>query len=106
MAWFIDWFANMDAMKAIGILGQVLFGSRFFVQWIASERAQRSVIPVAFWHLSVIGAALTLVYAIAIKEPVFMVPQAGGLLIYVRNLVFVYRDRKRAHPLMGPDRPV
>ncbi len=104
MAWFVDWFSNMDAVKALGIVGQVLFGSRFFVQWIASERAQHSVIPVAFWYLSLVGAALTAVYAYDVKDPVFLVPQIGGLLIYARNLYFVYRDRKHGHPLMGPDR--
>jgi lipid-A-disaccharide synthase-like uncharacterized protein len=104
MTWFIEWFSTMDMMKAVGILGQVLFGSRFFVQWAASERIGRSVIPVAFWYLSLFGGALTLVYAIKIQEPVFMVPQIGGLIIYARNLYFIYRDRRRAHPLMGPDR--
>ncbi len=104
MTWFIDWFSTMDLMKGIGVLGQVLFGSRFFVQWAASERAQKSVIPVAFWYLSLVGAALTLVYAIRIQEPVFMVPQIGGVFIYARNLFFVYRDKNRPHPLMGPDR--
>lgn len=104
MAWFIDWFASIDAMKAVGILGQVLFGSRFFVQWMASERIGRSVIPLAFWYLSLIGGALTLVYTIAIQEPVFIIPQIGGIVIYGRNLFFVYRDRKGQHPLMGPDR--
>ena len=104
MAWFVDWFASMDMMKALGILGQVLFGSRFFVQWAASEHAQRSVIPVAFWYLSLVGAALTLLYAVEIQEPLFIVPQIGGIIIYSRNLYFVYRDKNRAHPLMGPDR--
>jgi lipid-A-disaccharide synthase-like uncharacterized protein len=104
MGWFVEWFSTMDTMKAVGILGQVLFGSRFFVQWAASERLQRSVIPVAFWYLSLLGGALTLVYAIQIQEPVFMVPQIGGLLIYSRNLYFVYRDKSRTHSLMSPDR--
>jgi len=104
MAWFIDWFSTMDMMKVVGIVGQVLFGSRFFVQWIASERQGKSVIPVAFWYLSFLGGALTLVYAIEIQEPVFMVPQIGGLVIYARNLYFVYRDKNRTHALMSPDR--
>ena len=104
MAWFIDWFSTIDMMKVVGIVGQVLFGSRFFVQWLASERLGTSVIPVAFWYLSLVGGALTLVYAVSIQEPVFMVPQIGGIIIYGRNLYFVYRDRRREHPLMGPDR--
>jgi len=104
MAWFVAWFSSITLMKVIGLAGQVIFGSRFFVQWWASERAKRSVIPVAFWYISLVGCVLTLIYAVYIKEPVFVVAQAGGLLIYTRNLVFVYRDRQREHPLLGPDR--
>lgn len=103
MSWFLGWFATMNVMKAIGLSGQVIFGSRFFVQWFASERLKRSVIPLAFWHLSLLGGALTLAYAVYIQEPVFIIAQLGGLLIYSRNLYFIYRD-KRAHPLLGPDR--
>ncbi len=103
MTWFIGWFVTMNLWKTIGLLGQVIFGSRFFVQWFASERMGRSVIPIAFWYLSFFGGLLTLAYAIYIQEPVFILAQAGGLLIYSRNLYFVYRDRNRAHPLLGPD---
>ncbi len=104
MSWFIAWFTTMNLMKTVGLGGQLIFGSRFFVQWLASERAQRSVIPLAFWHLSFLGGLLTLIYAIHIQEPVFIVSQLGGLVIYARNLTFIYRDRQRAHPLLGPDR--
>jgi lipid-A-disaccharide synthase-like uncharacterized protein len=104
MTWFIAWFSSITLMKVVGLVGQMIFGSRFLVQWLASERLKRSVIPVAFWYISVVGCLLTLVYAIHIKEPVFVLAQVGGLLIYSRNLYFVYRSR-REHPLMGPDRP-
>jgi lipid-A-disaccharide synthase-like uncharacterized protein len=104
MSWFVAWFASMNLMKAVGVAGQIMFGSRFFVQWIASERAGRSIIPLAFWYLSFFGGALTLVYAIYIKEPVFMLPQLGGLLVYGRNLMLIYRDKQHAHTLMGADR--
>ncbi|MGE0284455.1 MAG: lipid-A-disaccharide synthase N-terminal domain-containing protein [Rhodospirillaceae bacterium] len=103
MSWFLAWFATMNVMKAVGLVGQVTFGSRFFVQWFASERLKRSVIPLAFWHLSLLGGILTLIYAFYIQEPVFIIAQLGGVLIYSRNLYFIYRD-KGAHPLMGPDR--
>jgi lipid-A-disaccharide synthase-like uncharacterized protein len=103
MSWFLGWFATMNLMKSLGLLGQVTFGSRFFVQWFASERLKRSVIPLAFWHLSLVGGILTLVYAVYIQEPVFVIAQLGGVVIYSRNLYFIYRD-KRAHPLLGPDR--
>jgi len=104
MTWFIAWFSSITLMKVIGLVGQVIFGSRFLVQWLASERLGRSVIPVAFWYLSLVGCVLTFGYAIYIKEPVFILAQLGGMMIYSRNLYFVYRDRKRAHPMMGPDR--
>jgi len=104
MSWFIAWFSSITLMKVVGIVGQTVFGSRFLVQWLVSEKLKRSVIPVAFWYLSVIGCLMTLVYAVYIQEPVFIIAQVGGLLIYSRNLFFVYRDRRKTHPLMGPDR--
>ena len=105
MSWFIAWFSSMTLIKALGLLGQMIFGSRFLVQWLVSERLKRSVIPVAFWYLSFVGCILTFFYALYIQEPVFIISQLGGMLIYSRNLFFVYRDRGRAHPLLGPDRP-
>ncbi len=104
MTWFVAWFSSMTLMKVVGLTGQAVFGSRFLVQWLASERLGRSVIPVAFWYLSMAGCVLTFGYALYIEEPVFILSQAGGLLIYSRNLFFVYRDRNRPHPLLGPDR--
>lgn len=103
MSWFFTWFLTMNIWKSVGLLGQLVFGSRFFVQWIASERMKRSVIPLAFWHLSLTGGVLTFAYAIYIREPVFIIAQLGGIIIYSRNLYFIYRDR-RPHPLLGPDR--
>ena len=87
MQWLVDWFTTLDLMKAVGLAGQVIFGSRFFVQWFASERAKRSVMPISFWYISIIGAVLTLIYAVHIQDPVFIIPQVGGLAIYLRNLV-------------------
>lgn len=104
MSWFIDWFTTMNVLKVVGLAGQAIFGCRFLVQWIASERQQRSVIPVAFWYISLLGGVLTLIYAVNIKEPVFILSQIGGIVIYARNLMFVYRDHSRSHPIMGPDR--
>jgi lipid-A-disaccharide synthase-like uncharacterized protein len=75
----------------VGFLGQGLFSARFLVQWIASERRQRSVIPVHFWYLSLGGGAVLLSYAIYRLDPVFIAGQAVGLLVYARNLYFVRR---------------
>ena len=70
----------------IGLAGQLLFTGRFLVQWLASERARRSVVPVAFWWFSIGGGLILLAYAIYRKDPVFILGQAMGVFIYIRNL--------------------
>jgi lipid-A-disaccharide synthase-like uncharacterized protein len=77
---------------AIGFLGQAMFSMRFLIQWLYSERHRRSLIPVPFWYFSVAGGSLLLAYAIYRLDPVFIVGQAGGLLIYGRNLYFIHRQ--------------
>jgi lipid-A-disaccharide synthase-like uncharacterized protein len=79
----------------VGFLGQGLFSCRFFVQWIASERQGRSVVPVAFWYFSMGGGGLLLAYAIMKKDPVFILGQAGGLVIYLRNLYLIRKESSR-----------
>lgn len=74
----------------VGFLGQAFFSARFFVQWLASEKHRRSVIPRAFWFFSLGGGMILLSYAIYRKDPVFIAGQAAGLLIYSRNLWFIY----------------
>ena len=81
---------------AIGFMGQALFSARFLVQWISSEKQKKSVIPIAFWYFSLGGGVTLLSYAIFRLDPVFIVGQAGGLLVYSRNLYFVLRERRRA----------
>ena len=75
----------------VGFLGQGLFSARFLVQWIASERRRRSVVPVQFWYLSLAGGIVLLSYAVYRLDPVFIAGQAAGLLVYARNLYFVRR---------------
>lgn len=75
----------------VGLVGQLAFASRFLIQWIASERAGRSILPGAFWQLSIAGSTLLLAYAIAIRDPVFIIGQASGLAIYARNLALQRR---------------
>ncbi|MDS9470167.1 lipid-A-disaccharide synthase N-terminal domain-containing protein [Paracoccus sp. MBLB3053] len=70
----------------IGLLGQMLFSARFLIQWITSERQGRSVIPLAFWWLSLAGGVTLLSYALARHDPVFIMGQASGLIVYLRNL--------------------
>jgi lipid-A-disaccharide synthase-like uncharacterized protein len=73
----------------IGFAGQALFSARFLVQWIASERARCSIVPVAFWYFSLAGGFTLLAYATYKQDPVFIVGQAAGIFIYLRNLYFV-----------------
>jgi len=80
---------NIDIGILIGYAAQGLFSMRFVVQWIASERARKSVMPVAFWFFSVGGGALLLVYALYRRDPVFIAGQALGLVVYLRNLYFI-----------------
>ena len=77
----------------LGFVAQALFASRFVVQWISSEKAGQSVVPIAFWYLSLGGAVLLLTYAIYRKDPVFIIGQSVGGLIYARNLVLISRRR-------------
>jgi len=85
---------------AVGFIGQALFSGRFLIQWIVSERAKRSLIPTAFWLFSIGGGTVMLAYAIYREDPVFITGQAGGLLIYGRNLWFImaHRRGKSAEP--------
>lgn len=78
---------------AVGLLGQLLFTSRFLVQWIASERAGRSTVPEVFWWLSIAGGMVLLAYAVMRRDQVFIFGQAVGLLVYVRNLLLIQRVR-------------
>lgn len=71
---------------AIGLFGQLLFTARFLVQWITSERAKKSVIPMVFWYFSIGGGLILLSYAIYRQDPVFIMGQSMGVFIYLRNI--------------------
>ncbi|MEM9243390.1 MAG: lipid-A-disaccharide synthase N-terminal domain-containing protein [Pseudomonadota bacterium] len=79
----------------IGFIGQAFFSMRFIVQWICSEKRRLSYIPLAFWYFSILGGLVLLSYAIHKRDPVFIVGQAFGVLVYTRNLYFIYINRKR-----------
>ena len=81
---------------AIGFAGQALFSARFVVQWIMSERVGKSVIPLAFWLFSVAGGVTLLAYAIHRADPVIIAGQAGGLIVYARNLWLIRKERRAA----------
>lgn len=80
----------------IGFLGQTMFFSRFLVQWLASERAGRSVFPMAFWYLSLSGGVILLAYAVWRHDPVFILGQSTGAFIYLRNIRLRQREKAQA----------
>ena len=86
----------------IGFVGQALFGARFIIQWIVSERKGESTIPLAFWYCSIGGAMVLLSYAIYKQDPVFIVGQSLGSIVYIRNLILIDRKRK-SMASMGAD---
>ena len=93
--YFYDVFVlKLDWWAWVGIVAQLLFTARFVVQWLASEKAGKSVIPMAFWWFSISGGTLLLVYALYRKDAVFILGQGLGLGIYVRNIVLVGRERR------------
>ena len=87
---------NNTLWLVIGFAGQAMFSMRFLVQWIASEREKRSVVPIAFWWFSIAGGALLFAYAIYRLDPVFILGQCTGILIYSRNLFLIRRERSLA----------
>ncbi len=80
----------------IGLLGQVFFTSRFLVQWVVSERRKESVIPMAFWWLSILGGLTLLTYAVWRMDPVFILGQSFGVIVYGRNLILIFRKRRES----------
>lgn len=87
----------------VGFVGQALFSGRFLVQWLASERQKKSVIPVMFWYFSILGGSTLLIYSIHKQDPVFILGQGAGLLIYARNLYFVLAHAKKDNVLAKQD---
>jgi lipid-A-disaccharide synthase-like uncharacterized protein len=86
---------NFDWWVILGFVAQLMFTGRFLVQWIASEKEGRSVIPIAFWFFSIAGGLLLLAYAIYRRDPVFILGQAFGVFVYVRNLYLIMQEHER-----------
>ena len=87
--------AKFDFWLAFGLVAQLFFTARFLVQWISSERAGKSVMPIAFWFFSMGGGLMTLVYGAVKREPVIIVGQSLATIIYVRNIMLIMKDRAR-----------
>src|ERR1700739_4337444 len=99
VSYFRDVFIiKFDGWVILGFVAQGFFTMRFVVQWIASERARQSGMPVAFWFFSIGGGALLLVYALYRRDPVFIAGQALGLLVYIRNVYFIILNRREMSP--------
>jgi lipid-A-disaccharide synthase-like uncharacterized protein len=91
-----SWLSTANIWLVIGFAGQALFASRFFIQWFRSEMVGRSIVPVSFWYFSIAGGLVTLVYAVHVGKDAlpFLMGQAGGLVVYARNLFLIFRERK------------
>jgi lipid-A-disaccharide synthase-like uncharacterized protein len=87
--------AKFDFWLAFGLIAQLAFAARFLVQWIASERAGRSVVPLAFWFFSIGGGFLTLIYGLVKREPIIIIGQLLSNIIYVRNLMLIFKNHAK-----------
>lgn len=98
----VGWWANISWLElswlAVGFMAQAMFSMRFLMQWIASERARKSVMPEVFWYYSFAGGLMLFIYAIYRMDPVFILGQGTGLFIYSRNIYFIWRSKKMAAP--------
>ena len=92
----VNWITVEHIWLAVGLLGQGLFASRFLVQWWASEKARRSVVPVMFWYFSIGGGVILLAYSIYKMDPVFILGQGLGLVVYLRNLYLIFVEHSEA----------
>jgi lipid-A-disaccharide synthase-like uncharacterized protein len=89
-----DWFTqHLNFLVLFGLLGQALFMMRFVAQWVVSERKKVSVVPEIFWYFSLGGGLILLTYACWRQDPVFIIGQATGLFIYIRNIIFIWKAR-------------
>jgi lipid-A-disaccharide synthase-like uncharacterized protein len=98
---------HWDLWLIVGFAGQFLFGARFIVQWVSSERKKTSYVPIQFWYLSLVGGLITAIYAIHRRDPVFVIGQLSGLIVYIRNLMLIHRHHAPTGTSPDPsaDRP-
>ena len=87
--------AKFDFWLAFGLVAQLAFAARFLVQWIMSERAGKSVVPMAFWFFSVAGGTMTLIYGLVKREPIIIFGQLLSNVIYVRNIMLIWKNHAR-----------
>jgi lipid-A-disaccharide synthase-like uncharacterized protein len=92
---------QLNFWVALGLFGQSLFMMRFVFQWIHSERARRSVMPEIFWYFSLGGAVIVLIYALHKKDLVFILSQAFGSIVYIRNIQLIWRHKRAQRATIG-----
>jgi lipid-A-disaccharide synthase-like uncharacterized protein len=101
-----SWWAGISTTEmiwlSVGFGAQAMFSMRFLLQWLASEKARRSVVPETFWYFSFAGGFMLLIYAIYRMDPVFIFGQVSGLFIYARNIHFILLARRENTPLVQP----
>ncbi|HEY4265866.1 MAG TPA: lipid-A-disaccharide synthase N-terminal domain-containing protein [Micropepsaceae bacterium] len=105
MGHWLNWMNADGGWLLVGFLGQGLFASRFIIQWLKSEAAGRSVVPLAFWYCSIAGGTVTLVYTIHLRSAPLILGQATPLLIYVRNVYLILRERRALRPTLETGTP-
>jgi lipid-A-disaccharide synthase-like uncharacterized protein len=87
--------AKFDFWLAFGLGAQMMFTARFLVQWITSEVMGKSVVPMAFWFFSIAGGLMTLAYGLVKREPVIIVGQLFGTIVYTRNIMLIFKEKSR-----------
>jgi lipid-A-disaccharide synthase-like uncharacterized protein len=102
---WVKFTAHLDWWAIFGFVFQAAFMGRFLVQWIASERQKESVIPISFWYLSLIGSTGVLIYAIGRGDVVIILGQLFGTVVYVRNLMLIYRGHREQPAALADPRP-
>ncbi|MBR7158828.1 MAG: lipid-A-disaccharide synthase N-terminal domain-containing protein [Alphaproteobacteria bacterium] len=93
---------DLTTWVIIGFVGQFFFSMRFIIQWLASEKVRKSIVPTAFWYFSLLGGMTLLAYALHKQDPVFILGQGLGVFIYLRNIYFLVRERKSVEEIPNP----
>lgn len=103
-----EWWSGMSSRDlvwlTIGLVGQSMFVMRWFIQWLASEREKRLVVPDMFWYTSLVGGLMVLAYGLYKPDPVIVLGQFG-VFIYARNVYFLWRQKAAHGPEHGRSRP-
>ncbi|MGH1406677.1 MAG: lipid-A-disaccharide synthase N-terminal domain-containing protein [Rhodomicrobiaceae bacterium] len=93
----IFWWESISSGEllwlSLGLGAQAMFSTRFIIQWIASERAKKSIVPEAFWYFSFVGGFMLFMYALHRMDPVFIIGQGTGLFIYSRNIYLIWKNK-------------